>query len=152
MLKISTEITSLSHGLTCTSKPENQLFLTTIRLSFSNQTRIRLKWTKWILISSLQNWHLIHFLLKAVRAANFLISSARFLNSLRSNKLKPEIFHLNPEKSDTLFFQRLMRLTPEAVSFYGAYMFNAYPLDMSQYYRLFNSTRIPKYVNEFLSN
>lgn len=66
------------------------------------------------------------------------------MKSLRSNKLKPEIFHLNPEKSDTVLFQRLMRLTPEAYSFYAAYMFNAYPLDMSQYYRLFNSTRIPK--------
>lgn len=81
---------------------------------------------------------------KAIRASNFLISSARFLKSLRSNKLKPEIFHLNPEKSDTVLFQRLMRMIPESVSFYGAYAFNAYPLDMSQYYRLFNSSRIPK--------
>jgi carnitine O-palmitoyltransferase 2 len=81
---------------------------------------------------------------QAIRATNFLISSARFMRSLRENKLKPEIFHLNPEKSDTVLFQRLMRLIPESVSFYGAYMFNAYPLDMSQYFRLFNSTRIPK--------
>lgn len=80
---------------------------------------------------------------QAIRATNMLISSARFLNSLRENKLKPEIFHLNPEKSDTVWFQRLMRLIPESVSFYGAYAFNAYPLDMSQYFRLFNSTRIP---------
>ena len=28
-------------------------------------------------------------------------------------------------------------------------MFNAYPLDMSQYFRLFNSTRIPKFVSFF---
>ncbi len=46
---------------------------------------------------------------QAIRASNMLISSVRFMNSLRSNKLKPEIFHLNPEKSDTLLFQRLMR-------------------------------------------
>lgn len=88
---------------------------------------------------------------QAIRATNFLISSARFMKSLRENQLKPEIFHLTPEKSDTLNFQRLMRLIPEAVSFYGAYMFNAYPLDMSQYYRLFNSTRIPKKGKDILT-
>ena len=82
---------------------------------------------------------------QALRATNFLISATRFMKSLRNNKLKPEIFHLTPEKSDTLLFQRLMRLTPESFSFYAAYMFNAYPLYMSQYYRLFNSTRIPKF-------
>ena len=81
---------------------------------------------------------------QAIRTTNFLISSLRFLKSYRANRLKPEIFHLNPEKSDTVLFQRLMRMIPESVSFYGAYMFNAYPLDMSQYFRLFNSTRIPK--------
>lgn len=66
------------------------------------------------------------------------------MNSLRTCTLKPEIFHLNPEKSETVLFERLMRLLPESVSFYGAYAFNAYPLDMSQYFRLFNSTRIPR--------
>ncbi|RMZ94593.1 carnitine O-palmitoyltransferase mitochondrial, partial [Brachionus plicatilis] len=81
---------------------------------------------------------------QAIRASNFLISSARFMNSLRNGKLKPEIFHLNPKKSDTVMFERLMRLLPESVSFYGAFAFNAYPLDMSQYFRLFNSTRIPR--------
>ena len=81
---------------------------------------------------------------QVIRASNFLISSLRFHNSFRANKLKPEIFHLNPERSDTLLFQRLMRVVPESVAFYAAYMFNAYPLDMSQYFRLFNSTRIPK--------
>ena len=74
-----------------------------------------------------------------------MIASARFMNSLRANKLKPEIFHINPDKSDTVLFQRLMKIIPESFSFYGAYMFNAYPLDMSQYFRLFNSTRIPKW-------
>ncbi len=81
---------------------------------------------------------------QAIRATNILVSSVRFMKSLRANQLKPEIFHLDPKKSDTVNFQRLMRLIPESVSFYGAYMFNAYPLDMSQYHRLFNSTRIPQ--------
>lgn len=46
---------------------------------------------------------------QAIRASNFLISSVRFMNALRNKKLKPEIFHLNPEKSDTVMFQRLMK-------------------------------------------
>jgi carnitine O-palmitoyltransferase 2 len=87
---------------------------------------------------------------QAIRATNMLISSIRFMKSLRSNNLKPEIFHLNPEKSDTVFFQKLMSWIPESVSFYGAYMFNAYPLDMSQYFRLFNSTRVPNKDKDIL--
>ena len=87
---------------------------------------------------------------QAVRATNMLISSIRFMKSLRANNLKPEIFHLNPEKSDTVFFQKLMSWIPESISFYGAYMFNAFPLDMSQYFRLFNSTRIPNKDKDIL--
>lgn len=87
---------------------------------------------------------------QAIRASNILISSVRFAKSLRENKLKPEIFHLDPAKSDTVLFQRLMKLIPESVAFYGAYMFNAYPLDMSQYFRLFNSSRVPKKGKDIL--
>jgi carnitine O-palmitoyltransferase 2 len=46
---------------------------------------------------------------QSVRATNYLISSLRMLKSMRSNKLDPEIFHLTPEKSNTLMFKRLMR-------------------------------------------
>lgn len=46
---------------------------------------------------------------QAVRATNYLISSLRMLKSMRENKLEPEIFHLNPDKSNTLTFKRLMR-------------------------------------------
>ena len=46
---------------------------------------------------------------QAVRTTNFLISSLRLLKSMRANNLEPEIFHLNPEKSNTLLFKRLMR-------------------------------------------
>uniref|UniRef100_A0A674JIC8 Choline/carnitine acyltransferase domain-containing protein n=1 Tax=Terrapene triunguis TaxID=2587831 RepID=A0A674JIC8_9SAUR len=41
-------------------------------------------------------------------------------------------------------FKKFISLLPTSVSWYGAYMVNAYPLDMSQYKRLFNSSRIPK--------
>ncbi|XP_040216392.1 carnitine O-palmitoyltransferase 2, mitochondrial [Rana temporaria] len=79
-----------------------------------------------------------------VRATNMTVSAMRFLKTMRAGYLEPEIFHLNPAKSDTQRFRKLIRFVPSSLSWYGAYMVNAYPLDMSQYFRLFNSTRIPK--------
>lgn len=79
-----------------------------------------------------------------LRATNMTVSAMRFLKTIRAGYLEPEIFHLTPAKSDTQRFRKLIRLVPPSLSWYGAYMVNAYPLDMSQYFRLFNSTRIPK--------
>ncbi|KAJ8392518.1 hypothetical protein AAFF_G00073960 [Aldrovandia affinis] len=79
-----------------------------------------------------------------LRATNMVGSAVRFMKTLRSGFLEPEVFHLNPSKSDTEGFKKLIRWVPPTLSWYGAYMVNAYPLDMSQYFRLFNSTRIPK--------
>ncbi|XP_074858992.1 carnitine O-palmitoyltransferase 2, mitochondrial isoform X2 [Carettochelys insculpta] len=78
------------------------------------------------------------------RATNMTVSAIRFLKTLRAGYLEPEVFHLNPDKSDTQTFKRLIRFVPSSLAWYGAYMVNAYPLDMSQYFRLFNSTRLPK--------
>lgn len=78
------------------------------------------------------------------RATNMTVSAVRFLKTLRAGLLEPEVFHLNPAKSDTDTFKRLIRFVPSSLSWYGAYLVNAYPLDMSQYFRLFNSTRLPK--------
>ena len=52
-----------------------------------------------------------------------------------------DIYHMKPEKTKTDAFARKMRLLPKMVSWYGAYFYEAYPLDMSQYGRLFQSTR-----------
>ncbi|KAJ3599269.1 hypothetical protein NHX12_033232 [Muraenolepis orangiensis] len=79
-----------------------------------------------------------------VRSTNIVCSAVRFMKTLRAGVLAPEVFHLNPAKSDTDGFKRLIRWVPPSLSWYGAYMVNAYPLDMSQYYRLFNSTRVPR--------
>ncbi|KAL1022742.1 hypothetical protein UPYG_G00031740 [Umbra pygmaea] len=79
-----------------------------------------------------------------VRATNMVASAVRFMKTLRAGQLEPEVFHLNPAKSDTDSFKKLIRWIPSSLSWYGAYMVNAYPLDMSQYFRLFNATRIPK--------
>lgn len=78
-----------------------------------------------------------------LRSTNMIISSLRFFKSLQANILEPEVFHLNPEKSDTTFFRKTMRLIPRQFAWYGAYLFKAFPLDMSQFNNLFSSTRIP---------
>uniref|UniRef100_A0A8C4R2L0 Choline/carnitine acyltransferase domain-containing protein n=1 Tax=Eptatretus burgeri TaxID=7764 RepID=A0A8C4R2L0_EPTBU len=80
---------------------------------------------------------------QAVRATNLAISAARFMRTLRDGFLEPDVFHLNPAHSDTPVFRRWVCLLPPAFSWYGAYLRNAYPLDMSQYVNLFCSTRIP---------
>ncbi|XP_041861554.1 carnitine O-palmitoyltransferase 2, mitochondrial [Melanotaenia boesemani] len=79
-----------------------------------------------------------------VRSTNMVCSAVRFMKTLRAGLLEPEVFHLNPAKSNTDRFKSLIRWVPSSLSWYGAFMVNAYPLDMSQYFRLFNSTRIPK--------
>lgn len=78
-----------------------------------------------------------------LQTANFVISSLRFMRSLRALMLEPEVFHLNPTKSDTDQFRKIIKMTPNMISTYVAYMFKAYPLDMSQYQGLFGATRIP---------
>ncbi|XP_028177897.1 carnitine O-palmitoyltransferase 2, mitochondrial [Ostrinia furnacalis] len=79
-----------------------------------------------------------------VRATNMLTSALRFMLSLREKILEPEVFHLNPKKSDTDLFRTVTGMLPEAVSWYGAYLFKAFPLDMSQFDGLFGATRIPQ--------
>jgi carnitine O-palmitoyltransferase 2 len=79
----------------------------------------------------------------AARLTNYIVSSVRFMNSLRANQLDPEVYHLNPNKSNNDRFRQYLRYVPKRISFYGAVLQKAYPLDMSQYGRLFNSTRLP---------
>ncbi|XP_053693990.1 carnitine O-palmitoyltransferase 2, mitochondrial [Sabethes cyaneus] len=79
-----------------------------------------------------------------IRTTNLVISSLRFMKSLRAQLLEPEIFHLNPSKSDTETFRTVASLSPSIISTYVAYAFKAFPLDMSQYGGLFGATRIPE--------
>uniref|UniRef100_A0A336MKE1 CSON002345 protein n=1 Tax=Culicoides sonorensis TaxID=179676 RepID=A0A336MKE1_CULSO len=81
---------------------------------------------------------------QVLRTTNLIISSLRFMNSLRAGVLEPEVFHMNPAKSDTLKFRKVMKLVPNMIATYVAYTFKAYPLDMSQYEGLFAATRIPE--------
>lgn len=83
------------------------------------------------------------------RAANMIKTAVRFRNSLLDNKLKPEVYHLDPLKSDKPWYN-LLRFVPSSFSWYASYMVNAFPLDMVQYKKLFNSTRIPRPVRDEL--
>ncbi|CAH1784275.1 unnamed protein product, partial [Owenia fusiformis] len=86
------------------------------------------------------------------RATNMIMYSAKMYKTLKANILSPEVFHLNPAKSDTDTFRNFARLLPKSLSWYGAYLFKAFPLDMSQYHRLFNSTRIPRLGRDELAS
>lgn len=79
-----------------------------------------------------------------IRATNMVISALRFRRSLEDNVLSPEIYHMNPSKSDTEAYQNVMAVTPESSATYVSYAMKAFPLDMSQYKSLFSSTRIPQ--------
>lgn len=83
-----------------------------------------------------------------LRATNMLVASLRFQRSLKDSILEPEVFHLNPEKSDIPRFRKVMRWIPESFAWYGAYLFKAFPLDMSQFNNLFHSTRIPHFEKD----
>ncbi|KAI4502095.1 hypothetical protein M0802_002777, partial [Mischocyttarus mexicanus] len=78
-----------------------------------------------------------------VKSTNLVVSSLRFMKSLRKEILLPEVYHMNPKKSDTELFKKVTGLLPSSISWYGAYLFKAFPLDMSQYQHLFNTSRIP---------
>lgn len=81
---------------------------------------------------------------QTLRATNMIISSLRFMKSLRIGVLEPEVFHLNPAKSDNEKFRRVAKMAPTKIATYVAYAFKAFPLDMSQYHGLFGATRIPE--------
>ncbi|XP_065830523.1 carnitine O-palmitoyltransferase 2, mitochondrial-like isoform X2 [Oscarella lobularis] len=85
-----------------------------------------------------------------VRAAVLIRSSLRFMNSLRKSVLEPDVFHTQPDKSTTPFFQNFISRVPSSLSWYPAYFLSAFPLDMSQYKNLFSSTRIPQLGRDVL--
>ncbi|XP_068139865.1 LOW QUALITY PROTEIN: carnitine O-palmitoyltransferase 2, mitochondrial [Drosophila tropicalis] len=79
-----------------------------------------------------------------VRTTNLIISSLRFWRSLQNGLLEPEVYHMNAKKSDTASYRRWMKVAPKALATYASYAFKAFPLDMSQYHRLFGTSRIPR--------
>nr|ACO13567.1 Carnitine O-palmitoyltransferase 2, mitochondrial precursor [Esox lucius] len=51
-----------------------------------------------------------------VRATNMVASAVRFMKTLRAGHLEPEVFHLNPAKSDTDSFKKIIRWVPSSLS------------------------------------
>lgn len=81
---------------------------------------------------------------QVVRSTNFLISAMRFKRSLEENLLEPEVYFLNPKTGKSNFYKDIMSWAPNSIATYLSFAFKAFPLDMSQYKNLFNSTRIPR--------
>ncbi|KAG5675716.1 hypothetical protein PVAND_005597 [Polypedilum vanderplanki] len=81
---------------------------------------------------------------QAIRTANVIISSMRFMRSLNEEVLVPEIYHMDPSKTDTEAFRAKIMRFPSFIATYAAYYYKAYPLDMVQFQGLFAATRIPK--------
>lgn len=70
------------------------------------------------------NINLLKFSFSLIFIYFFFHLKFRFYKSLKANILEPEIFHINPKKSDTIQFRKLMKYLPESISWYGAYMYN----------------------------
>lgn len=60
------------------------------------------------------------------------------MKSIRAGILEPEVFHLNPKKSDTELFRTVTRLLPSSLSWYGAYLFGVSIIN--PYHIRFNSS------------
>lgn len=66
------------------------------------------------------------------RTTNLVVTSLRFMRSLREEVLEPEVYHMNPKKSDTERYRKVLSRTPQMVATLVSWAFKAFPLDMSQ--------------------
>lgn len=53
-----------------------------------------------------------------IRASNLLVSAVRFMLSLREEILEPEVYHLNPKKSNTPLFRTVTGFLPASLSWF----------------------------------
>eukprot|EP00002_Diphylleia_rotans_P020437 TRINITY_DN3965_c0_g1_i1.p1 TRINITY_DN3965_c0_g1~~TRINITY_DN3965_c0_g1_i1.p1 ORF type:complete len:661 (+),score=166.79 TRINITY_DN3965_c0_g1_i1:47-2029(+) len=77
------------------------------------------------------------------RAATLIASSLKFYDALSNETLEPDVFHMGHIATQS-WFKNLVNFLPKQIAYYAAYAVESYPLDMSQYPKLFSSTRIPK--------
>lgn len=52
-----------------------------------------------------------------------MVNGYRFYKSLTEGLLEPEVYHMNPAKSDTARFRKITGALPKSISWYGAYLF-----------------------------
>jgi len=88
---------------------------------------------------------------QATRAASLVSASVAFFRTLRDEKLKPDIYHRKPSRSQTGMYEKVLSRTPAPLAWFVSFaLFQAFPLDMSQYGHLFRSSRIPQRGMDFL--
>lgn len=76
------------------------------------------------------------------RGASLIRSAVRFYETLKAEKLEPDVFVMKGSKYDK--YKHLLHLLPSSIASYPAILLKAYPLDMSQYKFLFGTSRVPK--------
>ncbi|KAF8280743.1 putative carnitine O-palmitoyltransferase II [Trypanosoma cruzi] len=87
------------------------------------------------------------------RATFWITSSVAFYRMYLENTLKPDIFNFGSRDhySRKDWFERTVALSPRSISakvcVFGS-NFHAFPLDMSQYANLMNSTRVPGLIKD----
>jgi len=79
-----------------------------------------------------------------VRAANLIHNAVRFYLTLGAEALEPDVFHTKTVTKERWFQHLVAKVVPRRVAWYAGFAGGAYALDMSQYPRLFASTRLPK--------
>eukprot|EP00297_Palpitomonas_bilix_P004512 CAMPEP_0113895828 /NCGR_PEP_ID=MMETSP0780_2-20120614/17612_1 /TAXON_ID=652834 /ORGANISM="Palpitomonas bilix" /LENGTH=687 /DNA_ID=CAMNT_0000886767 /DNA_START=59 /DNA_END=2122 /DNA_ORIENTATION=+ /assembly_acc=CAM_ASM_000599 len=84
------------------------------------------------------------------KAARFIHASAEFYTQLKAEVIDPDVYALKDTVKSPLF-KSLVQWVPESFSYYVAYLLKGYPLDMSQYPRLFASTRVPSREKDYLA-
>eukprot|EP01064_Diplonema_japonicum_P033740 TRINITY_DN673_c0_g1_i1.p1 TRINITY_DN673_c0_g1~~TRINITY_DN673_c0_g1_i1.p1 ORF type:complete len:663 (+),score=222.95 TRINITY_DN673_c0_g1_i1:37-2025(+) len=87
---------------------------------------------------------------QAFRTATFINASLKWRACLEQGTLAPEVFHLNPKVSKAPWFQKLVSLAPQFMATYVSIAAKGYPLDMSQFPSMFNTTRVPGYLKDNL--
>ena len=76
-----------------------------------------------------------------MRVANMLTSSLRFFKSMQSELLYPDAYHVIPGKTNNDTFWSKVKWMPKIIATPISYAFNVFPLDMSQFPNLLQSTR-----------
>ena len=79
-----------------------------------------------------------------VLATSLIVSSLVYFRTLRDEKLTPIIFHQKPDYTKNKAWETFIKLLPRKLAFYGAYLFGAVPIDMTNMKKMFHATRIPK--------
>ena len=87
-------------------------------------------------------WHFF-YRNTCLRASNLLISATRFFKSLQSNCLYPDVYHMNPSKTRNDKYWNKVKWMPKMFATPLSASMQVFPLDMSQFPHLFQSTRIP---------